>query len=288
MESTDLLHNSDGYISSVYIQLSWAFAFIVVVAGITVLLLFRSLSDSLRREMESLSFSRETMLAQEQERFRIARDLHDTVAQELRGLSLLIGKIGTIDEKAEREKLCAQACGLQSGIQSRVRDICGNLTPPDLGIMELPDALLRLCSNFSERTGIECRANIAKNINLHFLDRDKQIQFYRIVQEALTNLEKHSHASLAVVILRGEDGGGISVSVSDDGDGFDIRQTKGTTQFGIRSMRERAALLGGVLTINSDEGEGTLVHLCVLPHHTSVSTIAGTAAADKAEAPKSV
>jgi len=250
----------------VYSQLLLIFAVVAVLAIFVMQLFFRMAARSQKREEEGSAFSQAVLVAQENERGLLYRELHDTVAQELRCLSLDIVKIGKTDEKAERQKLCAEAAALQSGIQRRVRGLCENLAPPDLDIMELPDALRRLCYNFSERADIECRVNIAKNINLNFLDRDKQLQFFRIVQEALTNVEKHSRAQLAIVILRAEADGGLSVSVSDNGEGFETQGiTSGGTHLGLRSMRERAALLCGVLTINSGKGEGTMVHLSIPP-----------------------
>jgi len=246
----------------VYSQLLLIFAVIAAIALFIMQLFFRMAVRSQKRVEEGSAFSQAVLVAQENERGLLYRELHDTVAQEMRCLSLDLVKIGKTDEEAERKKLCAQASALQSGIQRRVRDLCENLAPPDLDIMELPDALRRLCFNFSERTGVECRVNIAKNIKANILERDKQIQFFRIVQEALTNVEKHSRAQLAIVILRSDADSGLSVSVSDDGEGFDTENFT-TGRLGLRSMRERAALLCGVLTINSGKGEGTLVHLSI-------------------------
>jgi len=256
-------------IARVYFQLLLIFGGAVVIAGFAMRFYHGAMLRSQRREDEGSAFSRAVFLAQENERGALYRELHDTVAQDLHYLSFGISKIGKAGDGAAREKLCAEAVALHSGILGKVREICLNLAPPDLGIMDLPDALRRLCFNFSNRSGIECRANIAKNVRLDFLDRDKQIQFFRIAQEALANVEKHSRAAQAIVILRADADGGVTLCVSDDGEGFDpsdaMPADPARARMGIRSMRERAALLGGALTINSRQGEETLVHMRIPP-----------------------
>jgi len=254
------------YLAATYFQLLLTAGVIVVLTGFMMRILYKMWARSRASAKEGSVFSRAVLVAQETERGRIYKELHDTVAQDLRRLSLGFDRIGETEEKAERKSLCAQAAALQIGIQRKVRDICHDLAPPDLDVMSLPDATLRLCHDFAERAGIECRAKIARDMNLDFLDRNRQIQFYRIVQEALSNVEKHAHASLAIVVLRSEADGSVHVSVSDDGEGFDPSDVKPDGRhLGIRGMRERAALLGGTLTINSGKGQDTLVHLRVPP-----------------------
>jgi signal transduction histidine kinase len=101
-----------------------------------------------------------------------------------------------------------------------VRDICDYRDPPDFRFQGLGDVLRRLCLDFDKRTGIDCRIDIAENISLDSINEGKQLPIFRIVQEALTNVEKHAEASEAIVILRKGNGGTISTCVSDDGKGF--------------------------------------------------------------------
>jgi signal transduction histidine kinase len=95
------------------------------------------------------------------------------------------------------------------------------------------------------------------------LNDEKQLQIFRIVQEALTNVEKHAKAKEAIVVLRTSPNGDIFIGISDDGKGFntDGEPNEGGRHFGIRGMKERAALLGGTLEIKSERGEGTFVRL---------------------------
>ena len=237
--------------------------FVVFMSG-SFYYLQRALARSLRQEAEHSVFSRAFLLAQEAERARISRELHDTVAQDLRYLALGMEKISRTDDLGEREKLCREASGLQSDLIRRVRDICDNLVPPDFRIAGLKDAVRRLCLDFGKRTGIECRAEIKDNVQLDFLNEEKQLQIFRIVQEALTNVEKHAQAKEAIVVLHTS--GELFVGISDDGKGFtppveEDRVDTRTVGMGIRGMKKRAELLGGSFAIKSEAGEGTLVCL---------------------------
>jgi signal transduction histidine kinase len=214
------------------------------------------------RQRQSAAFSRETIIAQEQERMRISLELHDTIAQDLRGLSMGMEKIGLCPDLKERIKLCTEAASVQSTLIRKVRDVCEYLIPPDFNICSLQDALRRLCFEFGKRANLDCRISITENTavsSIASLNKEKQLLIFRIVQEALTNIEKHAEAKEAIVILRDEENGTIAAGISDDGKGFNPDGSDG--HMGIRGMKERAALLGGVLKINSEQEGGTLVRL---------------------------
>jgi len=272
--------NAQQFAADTYFTLLLIFIVFIAFTAFVTHFLYRTLARSLRREEEGSSFSHAILLAQENERGRLYRELHDTVAQDLRYLSLEMSKIGKTEEITLREKLCAEAAALQATLIGRVRGICNNLVPPDFSFQGLPDALRRLCLDFGKRTGLDCRINIAENVKPSFLNEEKQLQVFRIVQEALTNVEKHARAKEAIVILRSDAEGGLYLSISDDGLGFTPAHRKGSLyqildgsldkpgggmHLGIRGMRERATLLGGHLTINSEGGEGTLIHLHLHP-----------------------
>jgi signal transduction histidine kinase len=257
--------------------------FVVLMAFITYF--FRNaLARSALKEAESFSFSNSFMLAQEEERKRISRELHDTIAQDLRYLSLGMNTISSTENAEKREKLCNEAAALQTQLIHRVRDICDNLIPPDFRFSGLPDILKKLCYDFGSRTGIDCHATITEAFPLDALSREKQLQIFRIVQEALTNVEKHAEASEAIVILRQGSEGELYIGISDDGKGFDyaehsaVNKHSGGTHLGLRGMERRAALLGGTFTINSERGEGTLVCLQVpAKEETDGNVASGTA-----------
>jgi signal transduction histidine kinase len=103
-------------------------------------------------------------------------------------------------------------------------------------------------------------------VDFNRFDEEKQLQIFRIIQEALTNVEKHSQAKKAFIIIRANPNGDISIGISDDGIGFECYDEKTREQdklpaLGIKGMTKRASLIGGTLTIRSEKGEGTLVCL---------------------------
>jgi signal transduction histidine kinase len=227
------------FISTSYFALFVVFTFFIAAAALTLWSLHRALEHSLSREQRGSDFSHAMVLAQEQERSRIAGELHDTVAQDLRCLFLRVGKISRTADAAERESLCREVTAAQENLMNRVRSICDSLMPPDFRFQGLPNALMRLCDDFSGRTGIDCRIDIAENLRLDSMNEEMQLQAFRIVQEALTNVEKHAEAEEAVVTVRNSDLGstglghpnadsskgegkvrGIFISISDDGKGF--------------------------------------------------------------------
>jgi len=241
------------YISASYFQLLIAFIIFIAIIALLIRFLHQSLARSLKREEEGTIFSHTYMLAQDEERARISRELHDTVIQDMRCLMLETEKTGSI----------------AADIIRKTRDICNSLIPPDFRFSELPDALRQLCQNFSEKTGIECRTEIDGNIKLEFLSMEKRLQVFRIVQEALSNIEKHAKAKEAIVTMR-QDSGNVYIGIGDDGKGFkspldDSGQIiTGITKshIGIISMKERAAILSGRLKIlSAPSGEGALVCL---------------------------
>ncbi|MDR0465173.1 MAG: sensor histidine kinase [Treponema sp.] len=247
-----------------YYTLLSALAFFIFLSAFLVYFLSKELKKSLMREEEGSVYSRSVLLAQEVERMRISRELHDTIAQDLRYLSLSMNKISKTQDSAKRDNLCKSAADFHSELIKKVRDICTRLVPPDFRFQGLQDALCSHCHDFGVKTGIDCRIDIdlSEKEKLNITDAEKLLQIFRIVQEALTNVEKHAQASEAIVILRCDSDGGISIGISDDGKGFNpLKAGKKGFHLGIRGMEERAALLGGKLEIKSEKGEGTLVRL---------------------------
>jgi signal transduction histidine kinase len=268
----DLLRTIDESLSDTsllrYFQLFFFFAILIIIIIFALRMLHSRLDTAEKREQQSLSFSRETIIAQEQERGRIARELHDTVAQDLWRLSFQTDSIGKTADEAERSRLCAEVVSEQRELMRRIRGICDNLIPPDFQRRKLTDTLGSLCYNFQQRTGIECHLTVQKDLRLDSLDPlSTQLQCYRIVQECLVNIEKHARATEASVLVRGEEGKSLSVCVSDNGMGFSPPDRDGSLSllaeghFGLWSMYERAASLSGTLSVDSNEGEGAMLTL---------------------------
>ncbi len=228
------------------------------------------------QHQQSISFSRETMLAQEHERSRIARELHDTVAQDLLRLSLQTEIIKKEAVSEKQSQLCMAVAEGQTELLNRIRNICNDLLPPDFqpsGIdhIRLPDALRTLCGAFEKRTGIECNISIHDDADFSFLDVDTQLHCFRIVQECLANIEKHAEASNVSVLVRSNTEGELLFFVTDNGKGFEktdkdfFRMMRAKGHFGLWNMQERAASMNGVFSIDSEAGEGTSIKLIISP-----------------------
>ncbi len=247
---------------------------------IAITLILTALQNRLKTEklqhQQSISFSRATILAQEHERARIARELHDTVAQDLLRLSLQTELIKKEAVSKNQSRLCAAVAEGQTELLSRIRNICNDLIPPDFqpsgnSYIRLPDALRTLCNTFEKRTGIECNIMIHDNADFSFLDVDMQLHCFRIVQESLANVEKHAKASEVSVLVRSNAEGKLLMFVTDNGNGFEktdkdfYRVMRAKGHFGLWNMQERAASMNGVFSIDSETGEGASVKLIIPP-----------------------
>jgi signal transduction histidine kinase len=194
--------------------------------------------------------------AQELERRRLARELHDETGQAL--TSILLG-LKALEERIEGDDARAAAHDLRELVVSTlqgVRRLAVELRPTALDDFGLVAALERLTHSFGEQTGI--RVDFEPTLGPgERLPADAETALYRIVQEALTNIVKHAHASRVSVLLT-RHGGTVKAMVEDDGRGFD--PTAGREDgVGLLGMRERLALLGGRLEIESGEAGTTVV-----------------------------
>jgi signal transduction histidine kinase len=257
------------YISAAYIRLLFMLFFLIICTTLIIIFLYRSLTHSKTREKVGTIFSHANILAQEKERTRISRELHDTVLQDIRYVLLRTEKIGSTEEAQARKELTEKTVQTMTDLIKRIRDICMNLIPPDFRFSDLPGTVRQLCSDFQAKTGIECRAETAENIPLDFLSLEKRLQVYRIIQEALSNIEKHAKANVAIVTMHRGTNGTVLIGISDDGIGFrspfdnngNLIAKIERSHIGIIGMKERAAIVGATLTFNTEEGEGTLVGL---------------------------
>lgn len=209
-----------------------------------------------RSQLAALSFHLEA--AKEEERERIARDIHDELGSILVRLkieaALLASKLPPdLSPKAHSiEKLLDQAMGTASRVARQLR-------PGILKEFGLPAAIECQAEDFGHSTGIACRAQCDDGIEL---DADTSLALFRIVQEALTNVAKHAHASLVVVRMRSENGN-IALEIRDNGRGISERDMDKPRSFGLRGIRERVQSLNGGFHIASAEQGGTLLMLKV-------------------------
>ncbi|PIU31467.1 MAG: transcriptional regulator [Syntrophobacteraceae bacterium CG07_land_8_20_14_0_80_61_8] len=217
---------------------------------------------AVQEQLKRLSGS--IMANQEQERALIARELHDELGQSLTALHMdckwMCGRIEEKDPQAAARAL--GMCGLIDKTIEEVRGIAVRLRPGVLDRLGLVDALEWYTGDFEKRTGITC---IFERDGISRMNNTVSTAAYRIAQEAMTNVARHSRASCVNVVLQERDGV-LKLSIVDNGRGFNPAALDEIEGLGVLGMRERASLVGGDLVLESAAGRGTRVHLEVPVH----------------------
>jgi signal transduction histidine kinase len=223
----------------VYISLVWLLVIVITVLALFLCYLHLSVRRALEREQTSLEFSLLAIEALETERRRVSRELHDTVLPLVRG---------------------------DAAVSDLVRSICMELMPPDFDRLSLKDCLADLCMKFTRRTGIECACFVEETVDFSPFSAESRLHLYRIVQESFTNIEKHSRAGKASLVVRrlpqAQSPDRILICVSDDGRGLSGAAGEG---LGIRGIRQRAVVVGARLDFVSESGNGLMVRLELAP-----------------------
>jgi two-component system sensor histidine kinase UhpB len=195
------------------------------------------------------------LAAQEAERLRIAQELHDQVGQELTAVLLLLSRVEAQAPDRLRPAVVEVQESVRAGLED-VRRIALELRPEALDDLGLESALAVLCERFAEQSGLDLTCRIAKG--LPSISAEAELVLYRVAQEALTNVVRHSGSKVAALTVQPENGN-VFLSVRDAGCGLGRDHVPGS---GIRGMRERAALVGAQLEIESNSsGSGTSVKL---------------------------
>jgi len=214
-------------------------------AAIAVELSERVSRDTVRRVVE----------AQESERARLARELHDETGQAL--TSILLG-LKALDERVETAESRTALAELRELVVSTLQDVrrlSVELRPAALDDFGLVPAIERLLDTVAERTGLA--VDVQSQLGERRLPAEAETVLYRIVQEAVTNVLKHADAR-SVTVRLDHSGNGVTLVVQDDGTGFDPDGAR-DGGVGLIGMRERVALVGGRLSIESAEGAGTML-----------------------------
>jgi signal transduction histidine kinase len=235
----------------------------ILLAGFTLWRLLRLENESSARFREALrareelkELSAELVSAQEVERRRISRELHDEVGQVLSAMMLALGNLRSSLKDGDMEESMRQLQLLQDMTEQNarmVRNISLLLRPAMLDDLGLAAALKWLAREVSRNSGIQ--VDVAADDCPDDLPEEHRTCVYRVVQEAVRNASRHSGARHVRIYVE-RDGQGIRVSVQDDGKGFDPAREKG---IGLLGMDERVIRLGGVLAVDSERGRGTIV-----------------------------
>jgi len=210
--------------------------------------------------------SHRILLTQEEERKYISRELHDEISQILTGINVRLATL-KIEASANNGNLNRKITATQRLVEKSVaavhRFAC-ELRPAVLDDLGLIPALLAFMKEFGKRTGVRIDFTSVPAEKLKQLDGLKRTVLYRVAQEALTNVEKHAHASRVEVLLQLEDNA-VTMRISNDGGSFNVERelhTRRRKRLGILGMRERVEMVGGEFSITSAPGVGTAV--CVI------------------------
>jgi two-component system, NarL family, sensor histidine kinase UhpB len=208
--------------------------------------------ESARREA-----ARTALAAQERERLRVARELHDEIGQTLTAVTIQAERAAEGDPALAAAALRGVADAVRDSLDE-VRRIARELRPEALNDLGLVNALIALCNRIAAQDGPVVRRDL--QAKLPVLSPDVELVIYRIAQESLTNAVRHSGARSATVSLAA-DAETLTLRVADEGKGMPTDLPRGTA--GIAGMRERALLVGGRLSIQSRPDHGTEVRLSV-------------------------
>jgi two-component system sensor histidine kinase UhpB len=219
-----------------------------------VLALARSFNEMLERlEAERRETSGRVLAAEEAERLRIARELHDEVGQTLTAVALQ-AELASARADEDQPYLAELAAIVQDSLED-VRRIARELRPEALDDLGLVNALIALCSRVAEQSGLRIHRRLDTPVAQ--LPAEVELAIYRIAQEALTNAIRHSEATEVDLSLARENGD-LVLSIKDNGRGLPEQVLEGG---GLAGMRERAMLIGGQLTLDSQPSAGVEVRL---------------------------
>ena len=197
--------------------------------------------------------------AQEQERLRLSRELHDEVGQHIAALMLGLNSLEPHLRSTPGQPVLGQLQSLTETLSREVHALAVQLRPAALDDLGLVRAITSYAKTWSERSHIGVELHTG-NLDERRLPPEVEVTLYRIVQEALTNVVKHAKASRVSILLNRQEGA-VTAIVEDDGRGFDPDDPKSVPggRLGLLGMRERAAQLNGSVTIESVVGQGTTV-----------------------------
>ena len=222
-------------------------------------------SDEIRREREDLrrQLLEGVIATQEDERRRIARELHDSTAQNLTSLMVGLKNLDTFSDNSQVQLLAQDLRSITGQVLDDVHNIAFQLRPTALDDLGLPAAIERLVHEWQKRHQIPADSMV--HLGNQRLPENVETALYRIIQEALTNVARHADAhSVSVLVERRADD--VVTVVEDDGKGLEASDLAGG-RLGIAGMRERAELLGGKMTIESTPDAGTSLFIQIpIPH----------------------
>jgi len=244
-------------------SLAWTVGIALLLGlGIAVATLARMITLERRSEVSESELRRlsgQVRTAQEQERKYLSRELHDQVGQMLTGLRMELSSMARLhgDSESELSARIADAKGIVEQTLRIVRNIAMLLRPSMLDDLGLTPALVWLAKEVSRSSGMEIETDIDSTLDA--LPETHRTCLYRVVQEALTNVARHSHAQAAEVSLKTQNGW-VTGTIIDHGQGFDAHANR-RDGLGLVGMKERVRELGGTIQVISAPGRGTRIEI---------------------------
>ncbi|HTD24855.1 MAG TPA: GAF domain-containing sensor histidine kinase [Terriglobales bacterium] len=220
------------------------------------------IAETLReREARIAELSGHLLRAQEEERQRISRELHDETGQALMVIRLYLGMLEqTVPQRTPRARIRETVAVVDRTIEG-IRRIIGRLSPLVLQELGLVAAIRKEAKDLLKNAGVRVRVNVAENVGR--LDAETEIALYRIVQEALHNVAKHAQAhSVNIQLSREEET--VKLTVEDDGVGMPAKSNNSRGHsFGLAGIKERVKSMKGVVRVQSAKGKGTRLEVSV-------------------------
>ncbi len=209
-------------------------------------------------------------LTTSRERNRLARELHDTLAHTLSALAVQLGAVDALwdTDEAEARHLLGQSLGVTRTGLTETRRALHDLRATPLEDMGIALALRALGESAAARNGMAVAVEVPER--LETLSPAEEQCLYRVAQEALENVSRHA-AARHVTVRLDSTAEAITLTISDDGQGFDLAATDLEQRLGLRGMRERADMVGGTLAVESHVGKGTTVTLTISSQLSAVS-----------------
>ncbi len=247
----------------------------IILISIMLYINFRRLEKK-QNEAKQLGIYSDFMIkGMETERTRISKEIHDTILQDLKVLSLKTELINSTDSIEENEKIKKSLLLQVNLCIKQLRSICSNLTPVEFKNYNKDAngfimALQNLTEQFTDKNGTPCLLKIQDNLDISSLNKWQTINLFRIIQEALNNADKHSKATNVSIIITNStsDNGGktLKIFITDNGVGFDLKSGLMDSaiyyrHFGLSNMKERAKDIGAIIEIFSEPEGGTEIKL---------------------------
>jgi PAS domain S-box-containing protein len=220
--------------------------------------ILRDVTERVRAQEERSAFAAAAHAIREEEKTRVARELHDELAQSLTALkmdTIWVRDSGSLGDDA-KAKMGGMLAMLDRAVAS-TRRIAADLRPLLLDDLGLAPAIEWLASNFTQRWGVACQLNVDEELEL---PEPYATAVFRIVQESLVNVAKHAQATQAIVTVE-RTGDTVMLSVQDNGRGFSTSAPRKPQSLGLMGLRERAQLLKGDFNLKSEPGQGTRVEV---------------------------